>query len=139
MQPFLSSLSSPLIWLGRSLFFEWNDLISFSFIANYNWWYKKPGETRNVNLELQFTVYLTKRFSEVSINFKQASYPCESSSFFFSLRKVTSKNLPLVPCFGENKTSAEIQLPYHLGAIYARWLALTTNVIHLIETSKLIC
>ena len=53
-----------------------------------------------------------------------------SSSLFCSLTKITSKNLPLESCFGEIKfcwESAEIWLPYHLGSIYAKWLALRAN------------
>ena len=52
---------------------------------------------------------------------------CVSFSLFCSSRKATSKSLPLVSCFGESKfcwQSAEIRFPYHLGSIYAKWLAL---------------
>ena len=51
-----------------------------------------------------------------------------SSSHFCSLRKIIIKNLPPVLCFGESKFCwqlAEIRLPYHLGTLYAKWLALT--------------
>ena len=53
-----------------------------------------------------------------------------SSSIFCSLRKISSKNLPLESCFSEIKfcwESAEIWLPYHLGSIYDKWLALRAN------------
>ena len=107
-----------LIWFGTSLFFDWNYLISSSFIFNYSWWYKiqEPREPCKVNLELQFTVYLTKFFNAVCTIFKQASCTCVPSSLFCSSRKVTSKNLPLVSRFGENNfcwQSAEIRLSYH--------------------------
>ena len=52
---------------------------------------------------------------------------CVSSPLFCSLRKITSKNLPLVSCFCESKfcwQSAEIRLPYYLGSLYAKWLAI---------------
>ena len=55
-----------------------------------------------------------------------------SSSFFCSLRKVNSKNLPLVSCFGESKfcwQSAKTWLRYHLGSIYAKWLALIQIIV----------
>ena len=53
-----------------------------------------------------------------------------SSSLFCSLRKITSKNLLLESCFSEIKfcwESAEIWPMYHLGSIYAKWLALRAN------------
>ena len=59
--------------------------------------------------------------------FKQAIFLWVLSSLFCFSGKVTSKNLPLVSCFVKSNfcwESAEIRLPYHLGSIYAKWLAL---------------
>ena len=53
---------------------------------------------------------------------------CVLSYLFCSLRKITTKNLPLVSCFDESKfswQSTEIRLPYHLDSIYAKWMAIT--------------
>ena len=46
---------------------------------------------------------------------------CVSSSLFCSLRKFTSKNLPLVSCFGGFKfcwQSVEIRLPHQCGSAF---------------------
>ena len=115
-----------------------HDLISSLFVLNYSWRYKiqKPRETRKVMLKLQFPL-----ISQTNSLFQSSLYRfmasklflpshgcllCVSSSLFCSLRKITSKNFPLVSCFGESKfcwQSWEIWLPYHLGSIYAKWLA----------------
>ena len=144
----LLSSRTVLIWLAvvTSEVFLFNclhDLISSLFVLNYSWRYKiqKPRETRKVMLKLQFPL-----ISQTNSLFQSSLYRfmasklflpshgcllCVSSSLFCSLRKITSKNFPLVSCFGESKScwqSAKIWLPYHLGSIYAKWLALSSNL-----------
>ena len=132
-----------LIWLTivtseAFLFNCLHDLISSLFILNYSWRYKvqKPRWTRKVMLKFQLVLsHETNSLFQRSLYHFPASklslpFLYLSSSLFCSLRKITSKNLPPESCFGEIKfcwESAEIWLPYHLGSIYAKWLALRAN------------
>ena len=132
-----------LIWLAiftseAFLFNCLHDFISSLFILNYRWRYKvqKPRWTRKVMLKFQSVLsHETNSLFQRSLYHFPASklslpFFYLSSSLFCSLRKITSKNLPLESCFGEIKfcwESAEIWLPYHLGSIYAKWLALRAN------------
>ena len=139
----LLSSCTVLIWLAivtieAFLFNCLHDLISSFFILNYSWRYnvQKPRWTRKVMLKFQLglsheTNYLFQRSlyhfpaSKLSLPFLYLL-----SSVFCSLRKITGKNLPLESCFGEIKfcwESAEIWLPYHLGSMYTKWLALRAN------------
>ena len=139
----LLSSRTVLIWLAivtseAFLFNSLHDLISSLFILNYSWGYEvqKPRWTRKVLLKFQLVLSHEKNVlfqrslyhfpaSKLSLHFLYLS-----SSLFCPLRKIANKNLPLGSCFGEIKfcwESAEIWLPYHLGSIYAKWLALRAN------------
>ena len=65
LETFFPLVWTALIWLGISLFFDWNDLTFCPFIFNYSWSCKiqKPKETWKVNLEPQLTVYLSLSLS----------------------------------------------------------------------------
>ena len=97
---------------------------------------KSRSQEKHVKLSSKFTLISRNELfiSMQSTIFKQASYLCVPSSLFCFSRKVTSKNLPLVSCFFAFLLcyfcwqSAEIRLPYLLGSIYTKWLALTTLV-----------
>ena len=112
-----------------SLLFDWNDLILPLFILKYSWWYKiqKPRETRKVMLKTEFSFISHKELfiSMQSQLFSSKQVICARRRL--SSVKVASKNLSLVSCFVKSNfcwQSAEIQLPYHLGSIYVKWLAL---------------
>ena len=127
-----------LIWDGIviSEAFSLTDMIWFpnsSWIIVYDI-IQKPRETHKVILKIQFT--LTSRnelLFQCSLYHLQANKVISASCplfFFCSSRKVTSKNLPLVSCFVKSNfcwQSAGIRLPYHLGSIYAKWLALNAK------------
>ena len=139
----LLSSHTVLIWLAivtseAFLFNCLHDLILPLFMLNYSWRYKvqKPRWKCKVMLKFQLVLSLEMNslFQCSLYHFlaRKLSLPflylC--SSHFCSLRKITSKNLPLESCFGEIKfcwESAEIWLPYHLRSIYAKWLALRAN------------
>ena len=112
-----------------SLLFDWNDLILSLFILKYSWWYKiqKPRETRKVMLKTQFS-FISQKELFVSMQSQLfLSKQVISARRPLSSVKVTSKNLSLVSCLMKSNfcwQSAEIQLPYHLGSIYVKWLAL---------------
>ena len=103
-------------------FLKWEYLIPSLFIVNSSWLskFQKPRETRKFILELQVTLDLAKPFNADRTIFKQASHLFMPFSPFCLSGKITSKALPLVSFFHENKfywQSAEIRHPYHLGAI----------------------
>ena len=121
MKPFYITVYNYMIWFR--LYSSWITVED-----------RKSSRSQEKNVKYAKTSvhsYLTKRtlyFNAVSTFFQQASYLSACRPLFFVLwEKITSKNLPLVSCFGEIKfcwKSAEIWLPYHLGSIYAKWLAL---------------
>ena len=75
--------------------------------------------------------------------FKQSSYLFVPSYYLFCFsRKVTGKYLPLVSCFVKSNfcwQSAKVQLPYHLGSIYSKLLALIAVFIRRIRRLNRLC
>ena len=96
---------------------------------------KSKSQEKHWKLWSNFSPLLSCETNTVHTIFQQASYfwlLFVSSSLLCSLIKITSKNLPLASCLGESKfcwQSAKIRVPYHLGSLYSKWLALKSRLL----------